>query len=110
MNARVTLGWLLLGLLAAERPVRPTLAVPGPSPAASPAAAPGVAYADVTRAAGLASFRHVSGSAAKDYILEASGSGVAFFDFDNDGWLDAYLVNGSTLAALRGQEEAPSAA
>jgi len=93
-------------LVAAERPIPPTLTVP-PSSAAP---TPGVRYVDVTRAAGLAGFRHVSGSAAKDYILEATGSGVAFFDFDNDGWLDAYLVNGSTLAALRGQEEAPSAA
>ena len=93
-------------LVAAERPIPPTLTVPPPSAAATP----GVRYVDVTRAAGLAGFRHVSGSAAKDYILEATGSGVAFFDFDNDGWLDAYLVNGSTFAALRGQEEAPSAA
>jgi len=93
-------------LVGAERPLPPTLAVPPPSAAA----APGVGYVDVTRAAGLAAFRNVSGSAAKDYILEATGSGVAFLDFDNDGWLDAYLVNGSTFAALRGQEEAPSAA
>ena len=93
-------------LVAAERPIPPTLTVPPPSAAATP----GVRYVDVTRAAGLAGFRHVSGSAAKDYILEATGSGVAFFDFDNDGWLDAYLVNGSTFAALRGREEAPSAA
>ncbi len=93
-------------LVAAERPTPPTLAVPAPSSAA----APGVRYVDVARAAGLAAFRHVSGSPAKDYILEATGSGVALVDFDNDGWLDAYLVNGSTLAALRGQEEAPSAA
>jgi len=93
-------------LVGAERPLPPTLAVPPPSAAA----APGVRYVDVTRAAGLAAFRHVSGSAAKDYILEATGSGVAFLDYDNDGWLDAYLVNGSTFAALRGQEEAPSAA
>jgi hypothetical protein len=69
-----------------------------------------VAFSDVTRVAGLGSFRHVSGGAAKDYILEATGSGVAMFDYDGDGWLDAYLVNGATFKALRGQEEAPSAA
>ena len=65
---------------------------------------------DVTRAAGLASFRHVSGGPAKDYIFEATGSGAALVDYDGDGWLDAYLVNGSTFAALRGAEPAPSAA
>src|SRR5258706_3505011 len=102
----VALAWPLLGLLALERPVPPTLAVSGPSSAATP----GVAYADVTRVAGLAAFRQVSGSAAKDYILEATGSGVAVVDYDNDVWLDAYLVSGSTFAAWRGQEGAPSAA
>ena len=86
--------------------VPPTLVVPAPSAAATP----GVAYTDATRSAGFESFRHVSGEAAKDYILEATGSGVALFDYDNDGWLDAYLVNGSTFAALRGEAQAPSAA
>jgi hypothetical protein len=95
-----------VGVVAAERPVPPTLTVPPPSAAA----APGIRYVDVARAAGLAAFRHVSGGAAKDYILEATGSGAAFLDYDNDGWQDAYLVSGSTFAALRGQEEAPSAA
>ena len=111
LKAPLARGWPLgllaaVCLVAAERPIPPTLVVPPPSAAATP----GVRYADVTRAAGLAAFRHVSGSAAKDYILEVTGSGVALVDFDNDGWLDAYLVNGSTFAALRGQEEAPAAA
>ena len=39
----------------------------------------------------------MSGSAEKDYIIETTGSGVALLDFDGDGWLDVYLVNGSTL-------------
>src|SRR5439155_1552522 len=67
-------------------------------------------FVDVTRAAGLASFRHVSGDIAKNYIVEVTGSGVALVDYDNDGWLDVYLVNGSTWAALTGREAAPSAA
>ena len=70
-----------------------------------------MAFVDVTRAAGLASFRQVSGGGPdKNYIIEATGSGVALWDYDNDGWLDAYLVNGSTWAALAGREPAPSAA
>jgi hypothetical protein len=96
----------LLLVLTAERPVPPTVAAPAPSADA----APGVAFSDVTRAAGLASFRHVSGGPGKDYILDATGSGAALLDYDGDGWLDAYLVNGSTWAALGGREEAPSAA
>ena len=99
---------LLAGLtfLAAERRLPPTASVPE----ASAAAVPGVGYVDATRASGLSSFRHVSGGAAKDYIVEVTGSGVALWDYDGDGWLDVYLVNGSTLAAQRGREPAPSAA
>ena len=52
----------------------------------------------------------MSGDIAKNYIIEATGSGVALWDYDNDGWLDVYLVNGSTWAALAGREPAPSAA
>jgi hypothetical protein len=41
--------------------------------------------------------------------LETIGSGVALLDYDNDGWLDIYLVNGSTFEALKGKESAPRA-
>jgi len=100
------LGGPLLLLASAQRPQPATVAPPAPSAEA----APGVSFVDVTRAAGLASFQHVSGSPAKNYIIEATGSGVALWDYDNDGWLDAYLVNGSTWAALEGREPPPSAA
>ena len=63
---------------------------------------PDVSYADVTAAAGLAGFRHVSGSAEKSYLIETTGSGVAMADFDDDGLVDIYLVNGSTLDRVRG--------
>jgi hypothetical protein len=68
-----------------------------------------VIYVDVTRAAGLDKFHHRAGSPDKRTILETPGSGVALLDYDNDGWLDIYLVNGSTEAALRGKEPAPRA-
>ena len=110
MRNRRAAGWTAFGV-GGHRLSLGRGASPPPTAASEPvAAAGGVSFTDVTRAAGLASFRHTSGSAAKDYILEATGSGVALVDYDNDGWLDAYLVNGSTFAALRGQEEAPSAA
>src|SRR5215469_9926779 len=69
-----------------------------------------VVFEDVTKKAGLDKFKHVSGSPEKSVILEAPGSGVAIFDYDNDGWPDIYLVNGSTFDALRGREKPPRAA
>jgi hypothetical protein len=68
-----------------------------------------VVFIDVTKQAGLDKFRHRSGSPEKATILETPGSGVALLDYDNDGWLDIYLLNGSTFAALKGKEAAPRA-
>jgi hypothetical protein len=69
-----------------------------------------VVFEDATKAAGLASWRHVMGTPQKKYILETNGSGVGLIDYDNDGWLDIYLVNGSTYNALEGKESPPHAA
>jgi len=69
-----------------------------------------VPFADVTVAAGLSVWKHVSGQDEKRYIFEVVGSGVALLDYDNDGWLDIYLPNGSTQAAMEGKAEAPRAA
>jgi len=43
------------------------------------------------------------GTPEKRLILEAKGPGVCLLDYDNDGWLDIYLVNGSTYDALAGK-------
>jgi hypothetical protein len=67
-------------------------------------------YQDATARAGLAGFRHVSGTPEKNYLIEATGSGVALWDFDNDGLLDIYLVNGSTLERMERGAPAPAAA
>ena len=37
------------------------------------------------------------GKDTKKYIIETTGTGVAIFDYDNDGWPDIFLVNGTTL-------------
>jgi hypothetical protein len=50
------------------------------------------------------------GTRQKKYILETDGSGVGLIDYDNDGWLDIYLVNGSTYDALAGKKNPPHAA
>ena len=54
-------------------------------------------FQDVTAASGLAAFTLTTGSLDKRYILETTAGGVAFLDYDNDGWLDVFLVNGSTI-------------
>jgi len=68
-----------------------------------------VLFVDITRQSGLDKFRQRSGSPEKTTILEAPGSGVALLDFDHDGWLDIYLLNGSTVPALKGAEAPPHA-
>ena len=69
-----------------------------------------VIFQNITKQAGLSGWRHKMGVPEKNYIVEANGSGVALLDYDNDGWLDIYLVNGSTFDALDGKEEPPHAA
>lgn len=67
-------------------------------------------FEDTGKQAGLASWRHILGSPGKQYIVETDGSGVALLDYDNDGWLDIYLVNGSNLEAEAGAAPHPQAA
>ena len=53
-----------------------------------------VTFVDVAEEAGLTVPNVWGGVTSKKYIVEAKGSGLAFFDYDNDGWLDIYLTNG----------------
>ncbi len=53
-------------------------------------------FVDVTGASGVR-FQHVASHTTKKYLLESMGSGVALFDYDNDGRLDIFLVNGAPL-------------
>ncbi len=69
-----------------------------------------VVFEDVAAKAGLTTWHHLMGTPKKAYILESIGSGVALLDFDNDGWLDIYLVNGSTAEAASGKAPVPHAA
>jgi len=61
--------------------------------APTPASSPGVTFRDVTQQAGI-HFVHNNGAFGKKYLPETLGPGVAFIDYDNDGWPDIFLVNG----------------
>ena len=69
--------------------------------AAAPAADGGVKFTDVTAAAKI-QFSHTSGATGKKYLPETIGAGGAFLDFDNDGWLDVFLVNSTSWPAAKG--------
>jgi hypothetical protein len=53
-------------------------------------------FVDVTNASNVR-FQHVASHTSKKYLIESMGSGVALFDYDNDGRLDIFLVNGAPL-------------
>lgn len=63
--------------------------------AATAAITPGN-FVDVTQASGV-EFQYQSSHTSKKYLIETMGSGVALFDYDNDGRLDLFLVNGAPL-------------
>jgi enediyne biosynthesis protein E4 len=62
-----------------------------------PASAALPAFRDVAASAGL-TFTHVSGASDQKFLPEILGSGGLFFDFDDDGWLDIFLVDGGSYA------------
>src|SRR5579871_6737129 len=69
-----------------------------------------IVFEDIAEKAGLTKWTHKMGTPEKSYIVETKGSGVGLIDYDNDGWLDIYVVNGSTFDALDGKETPPHAA
>jgi hypothetical protein len=81
----VAMATIMLGAVSA-RSISPT------SPWQKPGAASGH-FEDVTRAAGI-HFVHYNGSFGKKWLPETMGPGVAFIDYDNDGWQDILIVNG----------------
>lgn len=85
MIAARTLAFVVLAAVAAGLP-RNSLAQSEPASQLP-------TFTDVTQQAGI-DFRHNCGDSKMDNIVEGTGAGAMFFDYDGDGWLDIYLVNG----------------
>jgi enediyne biosynthesis protein E4 len=64
-------------------------------------AQPRVNFSDIAEKAGLTFTNVFGGLTTKKYIIETTGTGVAVFDYDNDGWPDIFFVNGTTLGGNR---------
>ena len=66
-------------------------------PAQAAKASLGVNFVNVAKESGLKAGTVFGGEHKNKYLLETTGCGVAFYDYDNDGWLDIFLVNGTRL-------------
>jgi hypothetical protein len=56
-----------------------------------------VTFDNVAANVGIA-FAHINGASPEKYLVETMGSGGLFFDYDNDGWIDVFLVDGGSIA------------
>jgi len=98
----------LEGVLALARPLHSNQA---PAPVTNSNSYPpppsdiGVSFINVARESGLNAKTIFGGEHKNKYLLETTGCGVAFYDYDNDDWLDIFLVNGWRLEGFpKGQE------
>src|SRR5690348_12733714 len=91
--------WIAVVLCGAALFMPPLLAQDSGKPAAKDAEGgkPPAFFIDNAEKAGLTMTNVFGGVNTKKYIIETTGTGVAIFDYDNDGWPDIFFVNGTTL-------------
>jgi enediyne biosynthesis protein E4 len=97
-------------LLSLVWPLKEPLLAPGvgakaAAQATPPAASLGVNFVNVAKEAGLNTKIIFGGEHKNKYLLETTGCGVAFYDYDNDDWLDIFLVNGTRLEGFPAGQE-----
>src|SRR5712692_2507235 len=86
---------LLVSCAIAQK--RPTSVAGEASPDQPTVSSPGAAkFTDITSALGI-NFEYLASHTSRKYLIETMGSGVALFDYDNDGRLDIFVVNGAPL-------------
>jgi hypothetical protein len=66
-----------------------------------------VHFEDIAPRAGLSALNVYGGDTQKEFIIETTGNGAVIFDYDNDGWPDIYLPNGSTVEGFT-KDKAPT--
>jgi hypothetical protein len=100
----------LESVLAMARPRWLRAAPPQKAPAPKEEASGdlGVSFVNVARESGLNAKTIFGGEHKNKYLLETTGCGVAFYDYDNDGWLDIFLVNGTRLEGFPAGSEPTS--
>ena len=78
------------------------------SPSKEQSSGLGISFLNVARESGLSAKTIFGGEHKNKYLLETTGCGVAFYDYDNDGWLDIFLVNGTRLEGFPAGQEPTS--
>jgi hypothetical protein len=68
-----------------------------PASDARPRSSAAFTFTNIAREAGLDMSIVLGGRETNTYLVETTGTGVAMFDYDGDGWIDLFFVNGSTL-------------
>jgi hypothetical protein len=92
----IVIAFLLASSVAAQK------TPPGKTEPVKPGA---VHFEDIAQQAGLTALNVYGGDTRKTFIIETTGNGAVIFDYDNDGWPDIYLPNGTTVEGFpKGKE------
>jgi hypothetical protein len=106
--SRTSLVLPLEGVLGLARPLRLWAFAQSAQQTPPKAADLGISFVNVAKESGLNVKTFFGGEHKNKYLLETTGCGIAFYDYDNDGWLDIFVVNGSRLEGFPKGEEPTS--